>query len=141
MAGTAALALGTDSSTPSDRCLQALEVTVGRSQLKNDGVGTDGGLQLARRAVDHDLAAVDDGEAVAESIGLFHVVGGQQHGRPLPADPLELLPQRCPALGVQALSGLVQEENRGLVHQRAAQVQAPLHSARVLSGQLGGNRA
>ena len=44
--------------------------------------------QLARRAERNDLALVDDRHAVAEALGLVHVVRGQEHGAPRARKPV-----------------------------------------------------
>ena len=44
------------------------------------GVALD---QLARRALGHDLASVHHYQAVAQLLGLVHVVGGEHLGHPL----------------------------------------------------------
>src|SRR3954447_5294825 len=51
-------------------------------------------LELLRRALAHDQPAVDDRKAIAELVGLLQVLGGEEHGRPVAVDALDLLPDR-----------------------------------------------
>ena len=55
------------------------------------------------------------------------------------ADALELLPEGRAALRVEALGGLVEDEQGRLVHERAGEVEAPLHATRVRARQLAGD--
>ena len=102
-----------------------------------DGRGLDGrpadlGLELIRRALGDDLAGVDDPDPIGERVGLLEVLGGEEDGDPVRGrEPLDLIPKRGAALHVEAGGGLVQEQDRGLVHQREREVQAPAHAARV----------
>src|SRR5215207_10177549 len=47
-------------------------------------------LQLVRRPLAHDQAAVDDGEAVAELVGLLEVLRREEHRRAVAVDPAKL---------------------------------------------------
>ena len=57
-------------------------------------------------------AVVDDGEPVAELVGLLHVVGGEQDGLAVGVELAEDLPQGDAALRVEAGGRLVEEEDR-----------------------------
>ena len=46
------------------------------------------GRELAHRALRGDVTLVDEGDPVAELLGLLEVVGGEQDRRPLLVDPL-----------------------------------------------------
>lgn len=63
-----------------------------------------------------DLAVVDDGEAVTESVRFLEVVRGQEDRRPEVAESADLLPEVGSVLRVEARRGLVQEQDVGLVH-------------------------
>ena len=76
------------------------------------------GDQLARRAQGDDLALVDDGDAVAEPLGLVHVVGGEKDGSAAVLQVPDDLPELAAGLGVEARGGLVEEEELGISDQR-----------------------
>ena len=63
------------------------------------------------------LAVGDVGEAVA-ALGLVHVVRGDQHGEPVGGEPVDLVPELAPRLGVDAGGGLVEQQQLGLVQDR-----------------------
>ena len=96
----------------------------------DEGVGADGGLQGLGRVEGQHPAVVDDRQAVAELVGLLHVVRGEEDGLAVVVELLEDLPQGDPALGVEAGGGLVEEEDRGPVHHRPGDHQALGHAAR-----------
>jgi hypothetical protein len=83
--------------------------------------------QLLERAHRHDLALVHDGDAVAQALGLLHVVGGVEDGGPGLGHPLDGREDVVAGLGIDAESGLVEQEHARGVHQAAGQVEAPLH--------------
>src|SRR5579885_3441380 len=76
---------------------------------------TETGQQGLRAAGGDDAAGVDDGDPVAQPLGLIEVVGGQQHGhlgRALHGgDEVE---QLVPDPGVEADGGLVEEQDLGM---------------------------
>ena len=72
----------------------------------------DLGLQLGRRALRDDLARVDDPDAVRENVGLFEVLGRQEHGHArLAPHQGHFVPDVGSALRVQARRRLVEEED------------------------------
>ena len=88
------------------------------------------GDQLARRALRDEAAAVHDGESVAEALRLVHEMRRQQHRLALLQQLLQSLPDEVARLRVEAGGRLVEDEQVGVVHQRARQGEAPLHAAR-----------
>ena len=72
-------------------------------------------LELGRRALGDDLAVVDDGDPVAERVGLVEVVGGEEDGHALVAQPAHLVPHVGAALRVEAGGRLVEEDDLRLV--------------------------
>ena len=80
---------------------------------------------------DH-LAVVDDGDPVAELLRLGHVVRGVEDRHPLVAQREDAVEDRPPALRVDPHRRLVQVQHLGLVQQRDADVDAPLHAAAEL---------
>ena len=89
-------------------------------------------LSASRRTLLDDATLVDDGDAVAHPLGLFHVVRGQDDGRALAARPSpRCTPDDLAALRIEPERRLVEEQHPGLVQQAAHQLEAPLHPARV----------
>jgi hypothetical protein len=60
-------------------------VGLGVAQLDLDGVAAQLALELVRGALGHHPAAVDDGQAPGQPVGLLQVVGGEQDGQALGA--------------------------------------------------------
>ena len=77
------------------------------------------------------MAAVDDGDAVAEAVGLVHVMRGQkQRAALLGAQMRDHLPHRDAGGRVEAGGGFVQKQNLRVMHQAARDLEAPPHAAR-----------
>ena len=89
-----------------------------------DVVAADGGFEGGGGVFDEDLAVVDDGEAVAERVGLFHVVGGEDDGDAFAAEGLDGVPHGDAALRIEAGAGLVEEEDLGAMGDGAGDLQA-----------------
>src|SRR6266702_2187556 len=97
---------------------------------QGDAVLADARLQLVGRALHHDGAVVDDGDAVAV-LRLVHVVGGEEHGdRLTPPQLVQVGPDLAAGLRVEPDGGLVQEQHPWGVEQAARDLQAALHPAR-----------
>ena len=79
--------------------------------------------------VGNQAAVVDDGDAVAQPVGLFHVVRGVEDGHALLAEPLDAAEDRVPALRVEAGGRLIEEEQPWAVDEREREVEPPLHPA------------
>src|SRR5690606_9614421 len=110
-----------------------------------------GGLQAAatddllRRSAVEQRPAEDESEPMA-TFGLVHVVGRHQDGRALSGDAVDLLPKLAAADRVHTGRGLVEEQERRVVHggarerypllpasrERAADLIAPLGQAGLL---------
>ena len=75
--------------------------------------------QLGRRALRDDPAVVHDRDAVAETLGLLHVVRRQQDGAPGGLEARDVLPELQAALRVEARRRLVEEEHLRIARQRA----------------------
>src|SRR5690606_40349743 len=96
------------------------------------------GEELAPGALGDQAAVVDDAEAVAEPLGLLHVVGGVEDRHALPGQGLDALEDGVAALGVDADGGLVEHEQAGPVEQAGRDVGPPLHATRVLPHPVAG---
>ena len=113
-----------------DRLEPLAVVGVGGNRL--DRRTADARLQLVGRPLGHDLAVVDDPDAVGEDVGLLEVLGRQEDGDAVLArQSLDLLPECGAALDVQAGGRLVEEEDPRGVDERQRQVEPALHSAGV----------
>ena len=114
----------------------------GRRRGRADAGLADLGLERAGSPLGDDLAAVDDPDPVGEAVGLLEVLRGQKDGHALVVgQPLDLLPERAPALRVEPGRRLVEEQDPGPVDERQGEVEPPLHAARVAAdlaiGRLG----
>ena len=87
------------------------------------------GDEVARRPLGDDLRLVHDDEAIAELLGLVHVVGRQDERRASLLEPVEAVPDEVACLWVEASRRLVEEHEARLIDQRAGDRQAPLHAA------------
>src|SRR5262252_1987966 len=91
-------------------------------------------LELAGRAAREDLPALDEGDLVAELVGLAHVVRRQHDGDPLLAPEtgdVGAHPRRD--VRVEAERGLVEEEELGLVHERLGEGHPLLQAGRKVA--------
>ena len=73
---------------------------------------------------------VHDRHAIAELVGLLHVVRGQQDRLAVAVQFAHQVPERKTALGVKAGGGLVQEQHGGPVEDRAGDHQSLGHASR-----------
>ena len=62
---------------------------------------------------------VHDGDAVAQPLGLFHIVGGQEHRVAARAELADDVPQLAAGLGIEAGRRLIEEQQLGAADQRA----------------------
>src|ERR1700686_676906 len=72
---------------------------------------------------------IDDGQRLAEGVGLFHVVRGQQDGLATLVVFADDFPKKQPGLRVQAGTGLLQEKYLGVVHHGARDGETLHHAA------------
>ena len=97
-----------------------------------DGRAADLGLQRGGSALCHDPAVIDDPDPVGEHVGLLEVLGREEDGDAVVLrEPAHLLPQRRPALDVEAGGRLVEEEDPRAVDEREREVEPALHTAGV----------
>ena len=85
--------------------------------------------QLARRTLGHDLAGIHHGEAVAQLLGLVHVMSRDDQRDPVRLEAVEPVPEHVPRLRVEAGGRLVQQEDLGLVDQRPGDREPAPHSS------------
>ena len=78
----------------------------------------------------HDPAVVDDADPVRHLLGLLDVMGGQDDGDALGAQPPDQRPHVAAQVDVDASGRLVEEQHVGLVAQRLGDHRPPLHAAR-----------
>ncbi len=98
---------------------------VGKPEPEHDGA--DPFLEVGGRAdLDHP-AGLEDHDPPGQGVGLFEVLGGEQHGRAGSDELADRLPQREAALGIEPGCRLVQEQHRRLMHQRRGDVETPAH--------------
>ena len=86
-------------------------------------------LELDRRTQREQLAVVDDREPVTQLIGLFHVVRREEDGLAVGVQLAEDLPEGDATLRVEAGGRLVEEEDRGPVHDRPGHHEPLSHAA------------
>src|SRR5688572_8718641 len=87
------------------------------------------GDQRAWRAFGDDATAIHDREAMAEPLGLFHEMRGENERLALLRKPSQPLPDQVPGLRVEPGGRLVHEDELRIVDQRAREREAPLHAA------------
>src|SRR5688500_16799536 len=87
------------------------------------------GSQVVRR-VDTDDRLPEEGDAVAQAIGLVEVVGAEEHRAALAAHRDDELTHRLGRIGIEAGGGLVEEEHARLVERGARDRHLLLHASR-----------
>ena len=88
-------------------------------------------LSSVGRAGGDDAAAVDHRDAIRELVGLFEVLGGEQHRRARVGERADDVPQLAAAAGVEARRGLVEEQHARRDDEAQREVEAAAHAARV----------
>ena len=89
-----------------------------------DRLALDAALELGRRARGEDPAVVDDGDVLAQLVGLGHVVGREEDRAAWDGGPPldDQLADRPGGGDVEAERRLVEEEDPGVVEQAAGKV-------------------
>ena len=77
-----------------------------------------------------DAPVIHDGDAVAESVRLIHIVRRQHDGHALVVERADTLPEEEARLWVQIVGRLIEEQRVGIVHQRPRQQHTLLHASR-----------
>ena len=119
------------------RACRASASATSSSRAPCDDEGGEPGIahHLLDRAGGEHLAIGDVADAVA-ALGLVHVVGRDQHGQPAARQPVDLVPELAPRLGVDAGRRLVEQQQLRLVHDAGGQRQPLLPAARQRAGEL-----
>ena len=88
--------------------------------------------ELRHRSRPHQPPPVDDDEPVADLLDLPQQVGRHQHGDPeLPPRAPHQVQHLVATGGIEAVRGLVQEDQARVVHERLRELHALLHARRV----------
>ena len=87
------------------------------------------GDQLRGRSDVQDAALVQDGGAVAEPLGFFHVMGGEQDGHAAASRLRQDFPDHAARVGIEAGGGLVEDQHARVGNQGPRDLQAALESA------------
>src|ERR1700675_2670625 len=86
-------------------------------------------VQSLERVVGNHLPVIDDHDAVAEALGLFHIVGGVDEGFAAFLQRLEIVEDGIAALRIDADGRLIEQKNLRIVKQGRCQIQTPLHAS------------
>src|SRR5690349_20018760 len=86
------------------------------------------GIRLARRPVEHHVAAVDHQRAIAQLLHLVHLVGGEQHGGARGAALVQDLLEQRHVERIEPAEGLVQDQQARRADQCGAQLHLLLHA-------------
>jgi len=76
-----------------------------------------------------DAAVLHDGYAIAEALGFFHEVGGEEYGFAAVADAADEAPDGVAGLGIEAGGELVEEDDFGVVDEGESDEEALLLAA------------
>ena len=76
-----------------------------------------------------DVAMIDDGDAIAEALGFFHVMRGVDDRSALAAQFLDHFENTVARLRIDAHGGLVEQHHARAMHQPGRHVEAPPHAA------------
>ena len=101
------------------------------ASIELEPVVGDAPLELRRRALGDDAAAVEHGDAVGQPVGLLEVLGGEEHGHALAGEPGHRVPHRLAAARVEADGRLVEEHDRRAADQPGGEVEPAAHAAGV----------
>src|SRR5262249_6022637 len=87
-------------------------------------------LQFLRSITNQDLSVIDDGHAIAQFVGLLHVVRRKQNGDALLPQCAYVVPHRKPRLRIEARARLVEKQNSGIVSNGAGDLNALREASR-----------
>ena len=120
---------------PLEQCRRTFRRRLAVLEGQRDHVAAELRLEAGRAALGDDPAVVDDGQPVAETIRLLHVVRGQKDRQPLVlVEPFQVLPQAGAVLRIKSGGRLVEEEQFGPVDESGRQVEPFAHAAGISAG-------
>src|SRR5438876_10055985 len=76
--------------------------------------------QIGRCSFGNQLAVIDDGQPVAKTLGLVHVMGSKQYGAASFLKSTNDVPQLATALRVEAGSRLIEKKNFRISYKRSS---------------------
>ena len=97
----------------------------------HDLLGTDRPLQGGRGVQRDDPSVVDDRDAVAELVSLFHVMRRQKHGASLCTELAHAVAQISCGLRIEAYGGLIEDHQRRVRQERPREREALPHTGRI----------
>src|ERR1700687_767368 len=104
--------------------------TVGMVQIDGNHVGDRQELvQSLQSVVGNHPSVIDDYNAVAEALGLFHIVRGVDEGFAALLQGLEIVKNGIAALRIDTDRRLIEQKNLRIVQQGRRQIQTPLHAS------------
>src|SRR5216684_3269695 len=86
-------------------------------------------VQSLQRVVGNHLPVIDDHNAVAEALGLFHIVRRVDESLATLLQGLEIVKDGIAALRINADRRLIEQKNLRIVKQGRRQIQTPLHAS------------
>ena len=89
--------------------------------------------QFALRTQRDQVAVVDDGHAVSQLLGFFHIMGGVEHGHALMLEGHHAIQNTAAALRIDADCWLVHINYFGPMEQSYTNIDSALHTTRVLT--------
>ena len=105
----------------------------GRAGAHLDDVAARLVLQLIGGPRRDDSSVVDDHDIASELIGLFEVLGGEQHVGTVADEVADGVPQLAPAARVETGRGLVEQQESRAPDQAGAEVEPAAHAAGVVA--------
>ena len=98
------------------------------------------GQQLGAGALRLDPSAADDHHPVGDGLDLGQQVGGEQHGAAAVGEVAQQAPHPAHAFRIEAVGGLVEDQDLGVAEQRVGEAEALAHAERVLADTPPGRR-
>ena len=98
------------------------------------------GQQLGARALRLDPPVADDHDPVGDGLDLGQQVRGEQHGAAAVGEAPQQPAHPAHALGIEAVGGLVEDQDLRVAEQRVGEAEALAHAERVLADAPAGRR-
>ena len=113
-------------------------IEAGEVVCLDDGPGL--GQQLGAGALRLDSSAADDHHPVGDGLDLGQQVRGEQHGAAAVGEVAQHAPHPAHAFRIEAVGGLVEDQDLGVAEQCVGEAQALAHAERVLADTPPGRR-